>query len=120
MESDLAEEAVSQSGMNLDAGDSTADDLVECAVCGELNSSSEDLCDKCGHHLYLVCPECERETKRILATCEICGAPLHKHVVVPPSQPILIKGRHITAAQMVMVLISGVAVYLLLARLVWP
>jgi len=40
-------------------------ETIECAKCGHLNPSDGHRCERCNHHLYIVCPSCGQRIPRI-------------------------------------------------------
>ncbi|MHB8521971.1 MAG: hypothetical protein ACYDH9_14590 [Limisphaerales bacterium] len=103
--------------MTPDPNDGTNADWLECAICGQVNNASEDLCDKCGHHLYLFCGICGQQNKRIKDRCEKCGTRLEPAPKAKTALQTVTAGKRITRVQLMLVVLAGLAAYLLLAWL---
>ena len=49
-----------------------------CVECEHLNPSGEQVCFKCGAHLYLFCDACGHRNERVYTSCRECKRPLHR------------------------------------------
>lgn len=97
--------------------DGTNEDWLICAVCGQVNNASEDLCDKCGHHLYVFCGICGQQNRRINDRCEKCSTKLETSPKARPSHQARSARKRITGFRLTLVILAGLAAYVLLAWL---
>ena len=49
-----------------------------CPKCEHLNRWGENVCDRCGAHLYVACNDCGEKNERVRTRCRSCGRRLHR------------------------------------------
>jgi hypothetical protein len=60
----------------------SAGERVLCRKCGQANSKEEEICERCGHSLYVVC-HCGARNARSNDRCDKCGDKLRRRRIDP-------------------------------------
>ena len=97
--------------MNQSGGNLESDRVVKCAKCGRASKKDEEVCERCGAHLYVYCRDCGEKNERSISRC-MCGADLH-HPRRRKSMRRLVRKRiRQLGLPMVLIVVGGALTYL--------
>ncbi len=96
---------------------SKAERGLPCAKCRRLNAAAAKVCQYCGAHLFVTCPDCGHRNERALARCGSCGRRLHRSWWRRFRKRLFLKSQNVTPLQLALLVLGVLAAFGLIVLL---